>query len=336
MAKAWVGQGMEDQVQDLFGASGAPVVRAESPDAAVRDCLWALTGALKDFQRAFQSEDNRVLWLRDPRGGGHQFFRDSDTARQCLLEAVLAVTYRRGQSGPECYRWPGLVAAQPHTLLRLKLLNQAKDALASALRKVGGTQPYRTRHKLILEAPDRLELSHELRRVLGRYGNARLHVTQATRRIPILDEMPQYVGFFWSSSPKHIKSLDPQQAAEVAAKAGSVDEFWEAYEHAPADRKVLRVRSDLKPHLRANLRWDVAGEEPKRRCVLCSMPLFYPAGEARPFFKPPDDAPPERKGRKTRSDLITGLVPIVPDSGLSLGPESTYLRRRRARQPTAS
>lgn len=330
---------VEDQQRagNLFGKEVAPSSRVQA-DLAIRDCLWALTGALKDFQLAFQTEPNQVLWLRDGRGTGREFLRDSDTARQALLEAVLAVTYKRDQKGPECFRWPGLVAAHPNTLLRLRLLNQAKDALAAALRKVGGTQPHRTRRKLVLEAPDRLALSDELRRVLGRYGSSRLHVTQATRRIVVLDEMPQYVGFFWAASPKHIKALDPTDAAAVAGRKGSAEEFWQAYEQAPPDRKVLRVQTPVKPHLRANLRWDHAGDEPTRRCVTCSMPLFYPAGELRPFFEPPSLEAPDRKAhpRKTRTDLITGLVPIVPEAGLSMGPESDYLRRRRTSAPTAS
>ena len=331
---------MQDQLVggDLFEGSSQAPARNDDPDLAVRSCLWALTGALRDFQLAFQTDDNRVLWLRDGRGAGREFLRDSDSARQTVLEAVLAVTYRRNQKGPECFRWPGLVAAQPNTLLRLKLLNQAKDSLAAALRKVSGMQHHRTRRKLVLEAPDRLALSLELRRVLGRFGSSRLHVTQATRRIVVLDEMPQYVGFFWAASPKHIKSLAPDDAAAVAGQKGSADEFWQAYEQAPPDRKVLRVHTALKPHLRANLRWDHAGDEPKRRCVTCSMPLFYPASGVPPFFEPPSMEPPDRKAhpRKTRKDLITGLVPIVPDAGLSIGPESDYLRRRRAKaQPTA-
>lgn len=328
-------------MSDLFGHS--PPQSQDEGLLQVRNRLSSLTAALREFVEAYSTEPNQVLWLRDgSRGSPHDkvdFFGREAGTRVKLLEAVLATTYRAGQSGAECYRWPGLVAAYPHTLLRLRQLNQAKDELAQALRAVAGpNNAERQRRKLLFEPYDKIAASRELRGVLRGYGSGRLHVTQATRRIPILEAAPQYVGFFWAAKPTHIKTLSKDLAAQVAARTGREEQFHDAIEGA-APHKVLRLRSAMKPHLRANLRWDVEGEESIRKVVLCSMPLFYPAtgeGGDTPEFNVPDLEPPKPDvpTRQSRSDKAPDLVEVLPGSGIYLGSRTPRSPRPRRSQRT--
>lgn len=293
--------------------------------AILRQSLFNLAGAVRDFRQALEVDPVHAIWIRDVDA---QLDQEGLGAREMLLDAVMAVAYEQGQDPKHARRWIGLVPASPTTIQRAQLLNQAKESLRVALRQIRGKRPNSAFQRLMEEPMDLLAGAADVRRLLGRYGRGRLHVVQATRHLPILERAPEYVGFCWAASGKKIRVLSTEEAVQFAQRKGlpSLGEL-DRLRSIPEDR-ALRLHEALPAHLRANVRFPLQeGEDkPVTRCVFTSMPLFYPAtiGTPVPDYTKPVRNKPEAgaRTRKRRSDAL-GVAPAIGSvQQITIGPRA--------------
>lgn len=273
-----------------------------TPVQDLQDAFAELRLALDRLASAVRADEGLALWLPSEPDSG----RSAPPPRERLLQLCLALWTPTDGDARATVGCPGLVGSSPETLERVRACNIAKDRFRRrvlALRK---------RSPAALErAVNALGDGH-----IGERRGTRLHLNQAYRHVPWLSACPRKVGFTWSRSGRVIEPLSVAAARDLLdrrARRADVGEDPQRLATLDPHARLARVRQ-LRPHLRANVVFDAAGEQ-VRRLVQAPLPLFLPLkpGQLLPEFVPPEPGPPAGSRRRLRrSDARLEPEPFLP------------------------
>lgn len=155
-------------------------------------------------------------------------------------------------------RYPGVVEISPEAWHTLHRFNRAKQAMREAVNRCYG-----------LGAK-----AHELRTAYIRAGLPRLHPLMAWRKINLIEEQPQSIGFTVAQGIDSIARMTITQALSLLEGVG--DDVAEQISHYPRDRQ-LSWHEPTSPHIRANLVWK-SDTSTVRKQIQASLPFFVPIG----------------------------------------------------------
>ena len=227
-------------------------------------------------------------------------------------EAYADVWYHNGQDGRETRSSFGLVAATDAQLALAKSINQLKDALksqVSALKKADKTH--------WLELKGELNRRHEhLRSTLHFAGLARLHLKQAWRHIPVLEQPPKRVGFNWYTSGRSIQKISIEQAQKALEKLDTSSAHIQLQLNLLGQlrpKTQLAKVQKLAPVMRANVFF--ADESASDRLAMnVSLPILFKAAEDGRFpdHNLPPLVPPDGRQRAVRNDRKIEDEPFLP------------------------
>lgn len=212
--------------------------------------------------------------------------------RSKAIQLYRALWYQKAQDGRETLTCPGIIGASLETLQAALACNNAKDAFKTAvlaLKSIGQKQA----NAVMADLHQRQETVGV---ALQRMGATRLHLKQAYRHIPLLDQRPLKIGFTWSRQGRVIQRTSVatarrllEQRVETPQTRAELERLSEIQD----DEVLARVRS-VCPHLRANIVFPEAQGVNQRRLMQAPLPILVPlcSGESLPEFVPVAPEPP--------------------------------------------
>ena len=220
--------------------------------------------------------------------------------------------YQNGQDGRETRSTFGLVAVDDDTLVLARAINALKDELKKHINQL---QKYDK--DLWLQTKGELNGRHtEIRESLYMAGLARLHLKQTWRHIPIIERVPNRVGFNWYSSGRSIQKITIEQAEKALLNMDTGSDHIQTQLNILGqlrpDTPLAKVQT-LAPTMRANVFFDDQ-QSPDRLAMNVSLPLLIkaaPNGKL-PSHNQPELAPPEGRQRAVRSDRRIEDDPFLP------------------------
>lgn len=261
----------------------------------------ALTNSLDEFCSAL-NEHNPTCWVamsEDEQNIPHlskaiSYYRD--------------IWYQGEQDGRETRSCYGLVLANDELITLAQKANQLKDEFKT---RVQGIQKRDKDYWLALKA--QLNKRHQnLREKLYFTGLARLHLKQAYRHIPILEQRPEKVGFTWYSNGRSIKKLSVAQAEKKLIAMGEdklhIQAQLQKLYTMPDSEMLAQIQTQV-PLVRANLVYKTLNEkgisETQRKAMNIALPLLVPADKLPflPEFNQISAIPPEDRTRLPRNDF---------------------------------
>jgi len=228
--------------------------------------------------------------------------RDGLESRLKAVDLYQSLWYEDSQDGRETLTCPGIIGASPETMVAARQCNDAKDAFKAAVLALK-TLPKPEVNALMLDLHKRHET---VAAAMKRMGAARLHLKQAYRRIPLLEQRPEKIGFTWSKQGRTIQRTRVPEARRLLQQRRETPQVQlelQRLASLPENEVLARVRR-VCPHLRANLVFAGPGGQVNRRLMQTPLPILIPlqAGERLPEFVP---IAPEPVGnlRLQRSDV---------------------------------
>ncbi len=227
----------------------------------------------------------RPAWVWDTREEGE--------ARRKACEAFASLYYEDGQEAGVLERVLGVIGASPETIRQARAVNDAKDTLREAHRRLARSHTAR-------------------RRALASLGMGRFHPLQACRRIHTLDVPPVRVGFTWA----YVTTRTPITAGKLKRMVMNDPEAKRYLDRINAlpDDEVLIIRRQMEPRPQANLAFRTPSGF-SRHTVTTTLPILYPAahGDDPPIISPPPEPAMEpRPPFRRRMDSAVEWDPIVP------------------------
>lgn len=274
--------------------------------AALATAIHRLESQLRTLDRALKEEDDYPLWV------WHE--KDPDKARLQVRQIVTAIDYRDGQDPVSTRICPALVGVSMATLETIYHINETKAVLQQALKNMDGIkiEEYEQETGTLLLRP-------LIKVALASLGHARLHRRQATRKLVILDHIPESVSFIWSRLPK-IESIDVEEArhrleARLEKAHGNsllIEEDLRRLNQCAPDERLAIVNP---PHIhpRANVAWSGGEGTVRRAQKRAVLPIFYPATryEGLPRLRPLPEEPPSPGLRLRRNDATIETTPFL-------------------------
>lgn len=181
-------------------------------------------------------------------------------------------------------RYPGVVEISSQAWNTLCRFNLAKHAMREAVKHCYG-----------LGAK-----SHELRTAYIRAGLPRLHPLMAWRKINLIEDQPQSIGFTVAQGIDSIERMTIAQAISLLEGVG--DDVAEQISRYPRDRQ-LSWHEPTSPHIRANLVWKSDSSTLRKQMQAC-LPFFVPIGHW-PTKRVHWNQPKETEG-ESRRDALKG------------------------------
>lgn len=226
----------------------------------------------------------------------------------------------------------GLIGCSETTLALAQAANEAKDAFKTVVLLFRGKTSERNR-----VLAEMLETWHArdpgLAHALSAGGIGRVHLVQAYRHVPVLDEAPVRIGFSYAASARAIRSLSRDQALELVDALPDTHAARAVYRQIlgqyPAQERFAQMRS-LAPNLVANLVFrDGYGEEERvrrgvpvrirveqvrRKLLHVHLPILFPLAAGAPLPAHPARGPEIRStaSRLLRSDRRIDGPPLIP------------------------
>ncbi|HNB88944.1 MAG TPA: hypothetical protein PLP91_01045 [Plasticicumulans sp.] len=226
----------------------------------------------------------------------------------------------------------GLIGCCAETLTLAQAANAAKDAFKTVVLQFRGKTSERNR-----ALAEMLETWHardpDLARALSAGGIGRVHLVQAYRHVPVLDETPVRVGFSYASSARAIRALTRDQALELVEALPDTHAARAVYRQMlsqyPDSERFAQMRN-LAPNLVANLVFrDGYGEEERvrrgvpvrvrveqvrRKLLHVHLPILFPLAAGAPLPAHPARGPQVRSAasRLLRSDRRIDGPPLIP------------------------
>ncbi len=233
--------------------------------------------------------------------------KDQDAAREMAIRAIGQIEYEDGQAPNSVLFCPGLVGASRETLALAMALNEAKEAFRKALQAM---QP----HKVKVERGGRRVTLPLATYTLQSIGRARLHRLQAFRRLVVLEDRPDRLGFTWAHT-RTITRIDADEARRRLMRLGDDPAIRAQIERLaqllPGEK--LAVVLPTATHARVNVVWRREGGIVRKQ-LKSALPLLIPArpGQPLPPFSP---LRPERgrdPHRLRRMDTRLEEEPFLP------------------------
>ena len=163
-------------------------------------------------------------------------------------------------------------------------------------------------------------VTDRVRALLAHIGNARLHLRHCTRRIVILQDMPESISLSWMRSRRSIRKVTPAACLEKLRairekRGGSPDidtQLALLNNLEEQDASLLReVQTVAHPSIKGKVRW-ANGDQTELGYL--SMPALMAPG-TRGGRLPPHTRPPETpptSPRRARSDARLREEPLLP------------------------
>lgn len=192
------------------------------------------------------------------------------TARTAASDAYRSVEYRDEKDGRAVQRWRGVVVASAETLASAQRCNDAKDAFRKVCVKMR-----RERGGVEDEISDLLAHSREMRSLLSDVGNARLHLLQAYRRIPMAQGTVEQVGFVRASGCRVIERIPRDMAEKLLRRKGMSTQLI-----ADIPEGGLYRGRGIPEHWRVNVTILIEEEKRlkrKRESMQAPLPVLVPA-----------------------------------------------------------
>jgi hypothetical protein len=202
-----------------------------------------------------------------------------ELTRETIARAIQAIKYEEGQPSHESRIAPGLVVVSEEGLGLADEVNRHKNTLAGVLRAMRGRTEVGIVDQRTGERGPR-----PLREVaLEAFYFRRLHHYQAIRKIEVLRETPEYIGFIWATS-RDVRQSSPEKLIRLGKTPNDYTlstQDVEALATLPADEPLAIVRpGNATPS--ANIRWArQPGLAPIKRLRPAVLPLMM-LGHRRP------------------------------------------------------
>lgn len=262
---------------------------------SVLSCFEQLDSGLKQL--------GKTIYQTPPKSWIHEYPGTTDQLNTCLSD----IWYTETKDGRETRSYYGLVAANEEQLQMVQTVNLLKKELQDHIKQFRSLYPKQMaelkagvgeRHKAL-----NLELQSE--------GLARLHIKQACRQIPILEQCPSKVGFNWYSSGRSIQKISKADAVKRLEKLGPDKPHlipqWQNLASIK-DNEPLALVQNLAPIMRANILFSSG----IRKAMNVALPLFFPKDSTFPAFAAPTQEAPEQRTRSKRSDNRLEDYPFLP------------------------
>lgn len=257
-----------------------------------------LLAALNSFCILLHQDANLPVWVSRT----EEEVQEGLEFRLKAIDLYQALWYEDSQDGRETLTCPGIIGATTETLTAARQCNDAKDAFKTAVLALKAL-PKPEVNALLVDLHKRHEA---VTTAMKRMGATRLHLKQAYRHIPVLDQRPEKIGFTWSKQGRTIQRTSVSEARRLLQQRRETPQVQlelQRLASLPEHEVLARVRR-VCPHLRANLVFAGPGGLTKRRLMQAPLPILIPlqAGERLPEFVP---IAPEPVGslRLQRSDV---------------------------------
>ncbi|RMD71659.1 MAG: hypothetical protein D6819_01030, partial [Gammaproteobacteria bacterium] len=202
--------------------------------------------------------------------------QEGERARESAIQAISQIEYEDGQMPNAALFCPGLLGASRETLALAKALNEAKDHLKKAFQSM---QPF----KVKVEEGGRTITLPLATYTLQSIGRARLHRIQAFRKLVIMEERPDRLGFTWAHT-RTIVRIDADEARRKLLRLGSdaaIEAQLEKLELLSPGEK-LAVVLPTATHARVNVAWRKGGQVVRRQ-VKSALPILIPCRAGQPL-----------------------------------------------------
>ncbi|ADE16181.1 conserved hypothetical protein [Nitrosococcus halophilus Nc 4] len=274
--------------------------------AVLATAMNRLESHLRILDQSLREEEGYPLWV------WHE--KDPNKSRIQLRQIVTAIDYQDGQDPVSTRICPALVGVSATTLKTVHHVNETKVALQQALKNMDGIK---------IEEQDQetgISVLRPLIKIaLASLGHARLHRRQATRKLVILEQIPESVSFVWSRLPK-IESIDITEArhrleARLEKAQGNsllIEEDLRRLGQCDPNERLAIVNP---PHIhpRANIAWSTEEGITRRAQKRAVLPIFYPASryDNLPRLRPLPEEPPPTGLRLRRNDATIETTPFL-------------------------
>ena len=235
-------------------------------------------------------------------------------ARQCIAAHLSELWYVRDfEDGRKTEKLHGWLMYSPAEYSLAVAVNTAKRTfqLAVASLKQGSEASW-----VELEEKNR-RTANRWRQDLGSIGNGRLCLRQAYRKIPIISDPVQKIGYSYSAHSKSIRTIEHGSALEAldsfARKSDHVLQQIDLVKSMSDSTRLVQVQNTT-PYYKANILCLSEDEKKIRVTVKCGMPFFIPIADKTPDFTrkiPSDEAHPPR-ARLLRTDIRVKSEPVLP------------------------
>lgn len=242
-------------------------------------------------------QENLAVWIFDLEK--HQYY--GYEARQRLATVLEQLEYPDDRDGRETEICPGILGASPKLIKLAASLNAARDAFKQAVLELNRDDPDRAR------------------RLMQRYGYARIHFKQVYRHLPILLKKPDSIRFTWGATRSIVKISRQEAYRRLSVLAGDFPTlgFIKQFEALSALREdePIAIVQDLKPHIKANVCWiEGSGKEKQvtRKMISAALAILIPLDPGESLPKHLAAYPDLRKPRKPRADVKIEAEPFLP------------------------
>lgn len=283
-----------------------------------------LVACLQELGVALDNEPDRAAWMDEV---------PAHEARSRAAALIRDIWYGdEVADARETVTSIGLIGCSETTMALARSVNNAKDEFRSVVLEFRGRTSERNR-----ALAEMLETWHardpQLARALSAGGIGRVHLVQAYRHIPLLDEAPVRVGFSYATSARAIRALSRDQALELVDALPDTHAARAIYRQTlaqyPASERFAQMRS-LAPNLVANVvfrdgyveeerlrRGEVVRvrvEQVRRKLLHVHLPILFPLAAGTPLPVHPARGPQLRdtSSRLLRSDRRIDGPPLVP------------------------
>jgi hypothetical protein len=276
----------------------------------LRDVQQALTGLAQHIRKR---AGEAWLWQKPDQGQGAFTEPPADLNREDTLkgivEGIVAIKYGdEDQDAHSSLIAPGIVCVSEEGIALADEVNRAKSSLARVLRAMSD----RTEEGIVDERTGERGLRPLREVALEAFFFRRLNHWQATRRLEILREAPEYLGFIWATSrdvrrTSREELLQQAQAEDSRISVADVAVLSEL----PVGEPLALVRPGHTTP-KVNIRWAARDWRPATTSVrIAVLPLILLGDRLPARLRKLPAAPTPKHFRLNRVDVEIEAEPVL-------------------------
>lgn len=194
------------------------------------------------------------------------------------------MSYIEDEDGRTTRTYQGVILCPPELISAAKDVNQSKDIFRNAINKIKGD------FKAVIDIREKINENYARRMKLNNVGLGRLNLNSCYRKIPVLDDCPDKIGFSYMSNGKSIKKITAKEAKDLLLKLNDREPEHiklqiEAVDKLSPKDILAQVQSQA-PIIKANLVYIDKTLLPAKRTVKTKkppLPILVP-GEKMPII----------------------------------------------------
>jgi len=230
--------------------------------------MQTLEGLLDDLRYTLGLNPDLPAWVL----GEHKSVEDG---RRAAMAIYAQIEFTEGQDSTKSATLPGIMAVDSEVLDIIGQINTTKDAIRKFCSALEGQYVIKEE----LDDPELIPPSYGKQMPYATYlfhriGRARIHRVQLYRRITVLEQRPERLGFTWART-RRVKTRSRDEVINMLDRLGtSASEGDKAKIIGVPDERFAMV-SDTQLNARANLVFkDEDGNERRQQKTL-AMPMVY-------------------------------------------------------------